>query len=404
VLLTLGSTVDTRTLAHQLGHNFGIGHANLDFCPRDMATVGCTEYEMGDLYDVMGGSVEGWDDLLHLNAATQVALGWSDAATPTYALSPGEDSRTWSVYVQNRDTFGGSTSPRAVLVVDPITSEPYVIESRESYSGGAGPSVYGQTVSLDGGGGDNVLFTSGVRVLHYTADRGSSVLTVPHQWLDLNIAAANSALSWSTGDAITNASGSVAVQVPPGTCCSGTTITITLDATPVPKVYPEPEPEPEPDPNADATPVYRFWSDRLQGHFYTISEQERDRVIGTWPDVWSYEGSRYDAFQTQQPGTVPLYRFWSERYGGHFYTVDVEERDRVIRLWPEVWAYEGVAYYVYPVESDEPGTVPVARFWSPLNSHHFYTADPVERDRVIRLWPSPIWDYEGDAFRVPFTG
>ncbi|NYG20119.1 hypothetical protein BJY17_000866 [Agromyces hippuratus] len=46
----------------------------------------------------------------------------------------------------------------------------------------------------------------------------------------------------------------------------------------------------------------------------------------------------------------------------------------------------------------------VTRFWSPKKRHHFYTADPVERDTVLRLWPSPIWDYEGEVFRVPTAG
>ncbi|MFB9309679.1 hypothetical protein ACFFRL_10820 [Agromyces hippuratus] len=80
------------------------------------------------------------------------------------------------------------------------------------------------------------------------------------------------------------------------------------------------------------------------------------------------------------------------------------ERDRVIATWPNTWSFEGVAYYVYPEDTIEPSTVAVTRFWSPKKRHHFYTADPVERDTVLRLWPSPIWDYEGEVFRVPTAG
>lgn len=152
-----------------------------------------------------------------------------------------------------------------------------------------------------------------------------------------------------------------------------------------------------------AQPVYRFWSPVFQGHFYTIDPAERDRVINTWPDVWNYEGERYTAYSTQVEGTVPLYRFWSTRFRGHFYTADQAERDKVIATWPDDWSYEGVAYYVYPIDSTVPDTTPMYRFWSPRFLHHFYTAENGERDRVIRLWPKD-WAYEGDRFRVPAAG
>lgn len=154
---------------------------------------------------------------------------------------------------------------------------------------------------------------------------------------------------------------------------------------------------------ASAVAVYRFWSSTYQGHFYTADATERDSVISRWPGTWSYEGQRYTAFNRQAPGTVPLYRFWSSRYNGHFYTADPAERDGVIRRWPDVWSYEGVAYYVYPPTSSQADTVAVARFWSPTASHHFYTASARERDQVITRWPH-VWSYEGDNFRVPAAG
>ncbi|MGC5224834.1 hypothetical protein ACPW96_19890 [Micromonospora sp. DT81.3] len=154
-----------------------------------------------------------------------------------------------------------------------------------------------------------------------------------------------------------------------------------------------------------ATPVsvYRFWSSVYYGHFYTADPVERDTVISRWPNVWSYEGERYTAFKSQVPGTVPLYRFWSAALNGHFYTADPAERDQVISVWQNVWSYEGVAYFVYPATSTQPDTVPVARFWSPSVLHHFYTASPSERDKVISQW-SNVWTYEGDNFRVPAAG
>jgi hypothetical protein len=160
---------------------------------------------------------------------------------------------------------------------------------------------------------------------------------------------------------------------------------------------------PVPSISANPTVVYRFWSPVYQGHFYTADPAERDRVIATWPTIWSYEGARYSAYASPAPGTVPLYRFWSTRYNGHFYTADPAERDRVIATWPDVWSYEGVAYYVYPNGSPQTGTTPVYRFWSDRYNHHFYTSDPAERDRVIATWPD-VWSYEGPRFSVPTAG
>lgn len=149
-----------------------------------------------------------------------------------------------------------------------------------------------------------------------------------------------------------------------------------------------------------ATPVYRFWSARYQGHFYTASAAERDGIAARWPDIWSYEGTAYRAFTTEVAGTVPLFRFWSAPYNGHFYTTSAGERDSVMARWPDVWSYEGTAFFVYPADSSAPDTVTVARFWSPSARHHFYTASAQERDGVIARWPD-IWQYEGDSFRVP---
>jgi len=89
------------------------------------------------------------------------------------------------------------------------------------------------------------------------------------------------------------------------------------------------------------SPVYRFWGGR--SHFYTISEADKAYVIATWPDVWHYEGIAYYAYPTQVLGTLPVYRFW----GGisHFYTISEEDKAYLIATWLNIWHYEGVAFY-----------------------------------------------------------
>jgi hypothetical protein len=153
---------------------------------------------------------------------------------------------------------------------------------------------------------------------------------------------------------------------------------------------------------ASQTTVYRFWSPRNQSHFYTTSVAERDLIISTFPlDEWTYEGARYQAFTAQEPGTVPLYRFWSPTFAGHFYTSSEAEKNLVIDSYDDAtWTFEGVAYYVYPTTTSVQSSIPVARFWSSKNRHHFYTADAGEAENV-KTFPTEIWAYEGIDFRVP---
>jgi hypothetical protein len=148
--------------------------------------------------------------------------------------------------------------------------------------------------------------------------------------------------------------------------------------------------------------VYRFWSDTYQGHFYTRSVAERNQVISSYPSsVWRYEGAVFGAFGAQVEGSVPVYRFWSTAYNAHFYTTSESERDQVIALYPDnVWKYEAIAFYAYPVNTRVAGTSLVSRFWSPTYLNHFFTASQGEADFVRANYPASIWTYEGQPFRV----
>jgi parallel beta-helix repeat protein len=148
--------------------------------------------------------------------------------------------------------------------------------------------------------------------------------------------------------------------------------------------------------------VYRFWSDSKRGHFYTINKAERDQVASSYsPQEWRYESVAYDAFDTQIAGTIPLYRFYSDAFQGHFFTASAAEKDSVIANYPDnVWLYEGIAYYVYPLDTALASRA-VWRFWSPDNRHHFYTASQAESDYVRANYPAHEWTFEGPNFKVP---
>ncbi|MGE5293503.1 MAG: hypothetical protein ACM3VT_01610 [Solirubrobacterales bacterium] len=145
-------------------------------------------------------------------------------------------------------------------------------------------------------------------------------------------------------------------------------------------------------------PVYRFWSPISGKHFYTIDPAERDMLINQYAYFWTPEGIAYYVYARDSvSGLMPVYRFWSPVLSGHFYTVDEAERDRLIDEYPDVWTFEGTAFYAYPASQPLVSTSPVYRFWSPVLSGHFYTMDEAERNMLVDQYPA-IWTEEGIAW------
>jgi hypothetical protein len=146
--------------------------------------------------------------------------------------------------------------------------------------------------------------------------------------------------------------------------------------------------------------VYRFWSLVSGRHFYTISKLEKEKVLVEYPYVWAYEGAVFRAYRdAAQAALRPVHRFWSDVLGGHFYTIDEAEKLKVIKEHPHVWIYEGVAFYAYP-DGKQPGWAsPVYRFWDASKGAHFYTIDESEKDRILDQY-GDVWVYEGIAWHA----
>ncbi len=122
-------------------------------------------------------------------------------------------------------------------------------------------------------------------------------------------------------------------------------------------------------------PVYRFWSAKLEAHFWTISEEERTNLIKNYPGVWTPEGVAFYAYpQGSQPlGTLPVYRFWSNRLGYHFYTISENEKNKLLKDYPQIWQFEGVAWYAY----NKTGL--------PENTIYTFTGGPEEASYIMTL-------------------
>jgi len=145
-----------------------------------------------------------------------------------------------------------------------------------------------------------------------------------------------------------------------------------------------------PTPSTPTIALHRFWSSRFGKHFYTANNGEKDTLV-TSDSNWNYEGSIGNAYDCATGVGAQVYRFWSPRFSNaHFYTTSVAEKDRLITSDAN-WQYEGVAFCAA-------GSQPVYRFWSSRFNSHFFTANAGEKDGLIAN--DRNWSYEGEAFNI----
>ncbi|MDM8543037.1 hypothetical protein QUF90_18330 [Desulfococcaceae bacterium HSG9] len=151
-------------------------------------------------------------------------------------------------------------------------------------------------------------------------------------------------------------------------------------------------------------PVYRFYSPVLSKYLFTIDENEKEYLIANAADVWQIEGSayyaylpsQYDGASRQQRNTLQaVYRFYSEALQTHLFTIDENEKEYLIADAADIWRYEGPAFYV-PAGNPE-GTIPVYRFYSEDLMVHLFTADENEKNQLIDT-AGDIWNFEGVAY------
>lgn len=144
--------------------------------------------------------------------------------------------------------------------------------------------------------------------------------------------------------------------------------------------------------------VYSFWSPALERRFYTIDNAERDILVNQYSAVWTFEGPVFRAAGTAVlPGMVPVHRLWSEKGLDHFYTADAAEKDMLVKDYPDVWAYEGAAFYAWPVGQQPKEATPVYRFYRQTDNSHLYTTSETEKERLLRE-SAQVYVFEGVAF------
>lgn len=166
----------------------------------------------------------------------------------------------------------------------------------------------------------------------------------------------------------------------------------------LPKIYSHPAGEANPEHF-----IFRFWSDKDSAHFYTESSQERNELMQNYDNhTWRYEGVAFKSLASTDPDAVPVYRFISNKLKTHFYTANYDEKNEILAKYPDdVWHYEGVAFYVYPLSYTGPNAQTMYRFWSQQNSKHFFTSTESEKNQIMANYPEFVWKYEGPIWKVP---
>lgn len=98
---------------------------------------------------------------------------------------------------------------------------------------------------------------------------------------------------------------------------------------------------------SSARAVHRLRSRVLNKQWLTIDEREKGALLKNGAAVWEYVDVAFYAFpeRGRPPETVGVHRFWSPSLRAHFYTTSEDERDRLLKELPSIWQYEGIAWY-----------------------------------------------------------
>lgn len=150
-------------------------------------------------------------------------------------------------------------------------------------------------------------------------------------------------------------------------------------------------------PSAIRQPVYRFYIPQSGVYFYTIYPSERDSILATLSNVFTYEGIAFYASPTPTAGYDPIFRFRNTLNGSYLYTISSVERDSILQSYPQ-YVLEGTAWYAQKAAVGDGS--PLYRFRT-NNGTHIYTAYESEKASILANYTSFV--LEGPAYYVKLT-
>ena len=143
-------------------------------------------------------------------------------------------------------------------------------------------------------------------------------------------------------------------------------------------------------------PVWRFYNTKLAVHLYTADAGEMAQIRDKMSATYHLDGVCYEINTGNPANSVTLWRFFNAKLGVHLYTADVVEKNRILTDsdLKATYRLDGPAYNVSMTTG-----IPVYRFYDHKKGVHFYTSDPAEMARV-RDTMSATYRLEGPAFYI----
>ena len=148
---------------------------------------------------------------------------------------------------------------------------------------------------------------------------------------------------------------------------------------------------------ADFLPVARIQNTTLEGsYFFSIYDVEIENALSSNPD-WILEGAAFWASIAAGDGLSPVHRFRNLLNGSYLYTIYEGEKATIIRDYSRTFAYEGVSWHARQTQAA--GWTPLYRFRNLTNGTYLFSAYEDEKD-LIQIWYSDIFALEGVAYYV----